>query len=294
MQHIPLVDGILSDMLIAQISDTHISTPGSRNDALLRTDIHLLRAVEHLNAQKPRPDCVLITGDLVERGHPDEYGRLHEILHTLAMPLFVIPGNHDAREPLARTFAHLPNNGSFLQYTVEDWPVRLIGLDTLLPGQPSGQLCSERLAWLEARLAEAPLRPTLVFMHHPPFDTGITAMDAMGLAGREAFAEIISRYPRVERVVCGHVHRPLTRRFAGTIASVCPSTAHQVALTLQPATDLSLVMEPPATTLHLWLGETDGIVSHLSPIGSRPRHTVYDGTAWNDSDELPPGFHPTP
>jgi Icc protein len=282
-------------MLIAQITDTHISTPDSANDRYFRTPEHLERAVAHLNRLVPRPDVVLVTGDLVERGEAEEYARLRSILDRLTMPVYVIPGNHDSRENLTRAFAdrgYLPLQG-FLHYTVEEWPVRLIGLDTNIPGAPGGRLCAERLAWLDARLTEAPERPTLVFMHHPPFVTGMLAMDAMGLDGGAALAEVIRRHPQVERVVCGHVHRPMTRRFAGTVASTSPATAHQLALVLAPAQHLAVVMEPPACTLHLWLGPEAGLVSHLSVIGEeRPPFMLYDGRDWMRDASPPPAFHP--
>jgi 3',5'-cyclic AMP phosphodiesterase CpdA len=283
-------------MLIAQITDTHISTPGSVNDRYFRTPEHLERAVAHLNRLAPRPDVVLATGDLVERGEPEEYARLRAILDRLAMPLYVIPGNHDSREGLARAYAdrgYLPTGGGFLHYTVEEWPVRLIGLDTQVPGQPGGRLCAERLAWLDARLGEAAARPTVVFMHHPPFVTGLQAMDAMGLEGKEELAAVIRRHPQVERLVCGHVHRPMTRRFAGTVATTCPATAHQIALELPPTERLSVVMEPPACMLHLWLGAEAGLVSHVSVIGDeRPPFTLFDGQRWLREAVPPPAFHP--
>jgi 3',5'-cyclic AMP phosphodiesterase CpdA len=283
-------------MLIAQITDTHISTPGSVNDRYFRTPEHLERADAHLNRLAPRPDVVLATGDLVERGEPAEYTRLRSIVDRLAMPLYVIPGNHDAREPLARAFAdrgYLPQDGGFLHYTVEPWPVRLIGLDTLLPGQPGGRLCAERLGWLDARLGEAPRRPTVVFMHHPPFVTGMQAMDEMGLEGKAALADVIRAHPQVERVVCGHVHRPMTRRFAGTVATTCPATAHQLALELVPARRLSVIMEPPACMLHLWLDAEASLVSHVSVIGDeRPPFTLYDGERWLRDSMPPAAFHP--
>ena len=283
-------------MLIAQITDTHISTPGSVNDRYFRTPEHLERAVAHLNRLAPRPDVVLATGDLVERGEPEEYARLRAILDRLAMPLYVIPGNHDSRKGLARAFAdrgYLPTDGGFLHYTVEEWPVRLIGLDTQVPGQPGGRLCAERLAWLDARLGEAAARPTVVFMHHPPFVTGLQAMDAMGLEGKEELATVIRRHPQVERLVCGHVHRPMTRRFAGTVATTCPATAHQIALELPPTEQLSVVMEPPACMLHLWLGAEAGLVSHVSVIGDeRAIFTLFDGQRWLREAVPPPAFHP--
>jgi 3',5'-cyclic-AMP phosphodiesterase len=283
-------------MLIAQITDLHISTPGSVNDRFFRTPEHLERAVAHLNALSPRPDVTLATGDLVERGEAEEYTRLRAILDRLAMPLYVIPGNHDAREPLVRAFAdrgYLPRDGGFLQYTVEHWPVRLVALDTLVPGAPGGRLCAERLAWLDARLSEDRARPTVVFMHHPPFLTGMRAMDAMGLEGKAELAAVVGRHPQVERLLCGHLHRPITRRFAGTVASTSPATAHQLALDLDPAARLSVVMEPPACMLHLWLGADGGLVSHVSVIGGeRPALTLYDGERWLRDVVPPAAFHP--
>jgi 3',5'-cyclic AMP phosphodiesterase CpdA len=285
-------------MLIAQITDTHISTPGSRNDRVFRTAGHLARAVAHLRDLDPRPDLVLATGDLVEQGGIDEYERLREILAPLRAPVFLIPGNHDDRRHLASVFAdhaYLPRDGGFVQYTVEDWPLRLVALDTLIPGQSGGRLCAERLAWLEARLAEAPERPTLVFMHHPPFATGIASMDGMGLEGVGELAAVIRRHPQVERIACGHLHRTIVRRFAGTVACTCPATAHQIALDLAPARRLATVMEPPACMLHLWLGEAEGLVSHVSLIGDRhPPLTIFDGQRWARDAVPPPGFHPDP
>lgn len=283
-------------MLIAQITDTHLSTPGSRSDRFFRTPEHLARAVAHLNAMTPRPDVVLATGDLAERGEAAEYARLRERLDALVMPLFLIPGNHDRRDTLVDTFEHhryLPRDGGFLQYTVEDWPVRLVGLDTLVPGASGGRLCGERLAWLDAQLARAPQRPTLLFMHHPPFVTGMPAMDGMGLEGGPDLAALVRRHPQVERIVCGHLHRAIVRRFAGTVACTSPATAHQLGLDLLPAQRLSAVMEPPACMLHLWLGDSDGLVSHVSVIGdAHPPFVIYDGRTWFREAEPPAGFHP--
>lgn len=282
-------------MLIAQISDPHVSAPEGVADSLLRTSGHLARAVAHLNRLERRPDLVMITGDLVDRGEVDEYERLRELLAPLRMPVFLLAGNHDDRDNLRRVFAdhgYLPRDG-FLQYTVDDWPVRLVALDTQVPGEAGGRLCGERLAWLEARLAEAPERPTVVAMHHPPFALGIPVMDALGLDGSDDLAAVLRRHPQVERVVCGHLHRPIVRRFAGTVACTCPSTAHQLALDLPPANRLAFVMEPPACMLHLWLGSDGGLVTHLSLIaGEHPPFTVHDGRGWVRDPQLPPGFHP--
>jgi 3',5'-cyclic AMP phosphodiesterase CpdA len=226
-----------------------------------------------------------------------EYARLRELLAPLAMPVYLIPGNHDDRGHLARAFdrhRYLPRDG-FIQYVIEEWPVRLVALDTLIPGESGGRLSAEQVAWLDARLAEAPDRPTVVFMHHPPFRTGMRKMDEMGLDGIDDLAAVIRRHPQVERLVCGHLHRSIVRRFAGTVACTGPATAHQIALDLGEAPRLATVMEPPACLLHLWLGDAEGLVSHVSLIGDRhPPLTIFDGERWIRDARLPAGFHPSP
>src|SRR5205807_6408802 len=121
-------------------------------------------------------------------------------------PFFVIPGNVDAREPLRQAFlpdGYLPDAG-FLHYAIEDYPLRLIGLDTHIPGAGGGVLCDERLAWLDATLSAAPARPTVLLMHHPPFMTGIARMDQASLDNAAAFASVVARHPQIERILCGH------------------------------------------------------------------------------------------
>lgn len=255
-------------MLIAQISDMHIRAPGKLLLGRVDTAGFLARAVAALNALAPQPDLVLMTGDLVEAGKPEEYAHLAALIAPLKAPAFLIPGNHDAREALRRGFPghrYLPRDG-FLQYALEDWPVRILALDTLIPGEGGGALCAERLAWLEAALAAAPDRPALVMMHHPPFPTGIPHMDQYGLANAGAFAAVIARHPNVERVVAGHLHRSIQARFAGTVATTCPSSAHQIVLDLVPGTPLRYAFEPPAFQLHYWR-DGIGLVTHTMPIG---------------------------
>jgi 3',5'-cyclic-AMP phosphodiesterase len=253
-------------VIIAQISDTHIAPEGRLVCGRVDTAPYLARAVARLNAL--RPDAVLVTGDLVDAGRPDEYARLRGLLAPLRAPVYLIPGNHDARDALRAAFAdhgYLPRAG-FLHYAVDDHPLRLVGLDSLAPGHGHGELCDERLDWLEARLGES-ARPTLLFLHHPPFDCGVAALDALRLkVGAERLAAIVRRHPNVERVLCGHAHRPMQARWAGTLASVAPSTAHQVTLDLDPGAPLSITFDPPAFALHRWHPEA-GLVTHLQYVG---------------------------
>jgi 3',5'-cyclic-AMP phosphodiesterase len=258
-------------MMIAQISDPHVVMPGALLYGRIETAAMLARAVAELNRLEPPPDIVVITGDLVDKGTLAEYDHLRRLLAPLPMPVFVIPGNHDAREALRAAFGgdgYLPKDG-FLQYAVEDYPVRLVALDTLIPGEGGGELCAERLLWLDRTLAAAPDRPTVVLMHHPPFPTGIERMDRAGLREPDAFAAVIRRHSQVERILCGHLHRAISCRFAGTVAGTAPSTAHQIRLDIRSGGPLRFVLEPPGYQLHLWRDGT-GLVSHTAVFGEWP------------------------
>ena len=195
-------------MLIAQVTDTHIKTDGALAYRKVDTAANLARCVDHLGRTGPRADIVLMTGDLVDFGRPEEYRLLRRLIAPLGCPVYVIPGNHDDRENLRRAFSdhdYLPDDGEFLHYAVEDHPVRLVGLDTTIPGAPGGILCARRLQWLDRTLAEAPDRPTAIFMHHPPFLTGITHMDVQNCDAGDALGALIESHPQVMRVMCGHV-----------------------------------------------------------------------------------------
>jgi 3',5'-cyclic-AMP phosphodiesterase len=260
-------------MIIAQITDTHVRPKGVLAYNRVSTNSMLEDAVRHLNALSRPPDVVIVTGDLVDGGKPEEYAHFRDIVASISAPVYLIPGNHDDRAAMVkalREHEYLPREGEFLHYVVNDYPVRLIGLDTVLPGSPGGLMCEKRLDWFSDRLAEAPERPTLVFMHHPPFMTGIRHMDDMGLAGSDDFLKIVARNPQIERVVCGHLHRPIQVRLAGTLISTAPSTAHQVVLDLRADGPGEFNMEPPACHLHVWY-KGQGMVSHTSYIGK------YDG-----------------
>ena len=258
-------------MMIAQITDLHIRPPGKRAYGVVESNDMLAATVEAINSLPRLPDVVIATGDLTDCGLPSEYAELRRILSALEMPVYLVPGNHDRRAELFEAFGadgYFPDDGAFLHYVVEDNDVRLIGLDSVVPGAGHGRMCEARLRWLDERLAEERDRPTLVFMHHPPFSTGLAAMDDINCRDGGRMADVIRRYNHVERVVCGHHHRPIVTRWAGTIGSVAPSTAHQVTLHLAPGDEPStFTMEPPAYQLHVW-NEAAGLISHTAYVGA--------------------------
>src|ERR671934_1408179 len=137
-------------MIVIQLSDPHILAPGELLYRRFDTAEFLARAVAEINRLDPLPDIAVVTGDLVDHGEPPEYEHLRALLAPLAMPVFVIPGNHDAREPLRAAFTadgYLPPRGD-LHYAIDGYRLRLVALDTLVDGKHHGSLSPGQLAWL--------------------------------------------------------------------------------------------------------------------------------------------------
>jgi Icc-related predicted phosphoesterase len=156
---------------------------------------------------------------------------------------------------------------------VENYSVRFIGLDTSTPGKHGGKLGPGRLAWLEQTLAKRPKVPTIIFMHHPPFASAIAHMDNDGFEGRRELGNLIEKYPNIDRLLCGHIHRAIVRRFGGTIAAVCPGIGMQLVLDFRAESPSAFIMEPPAIMLHFLANPWDddsSLLTYISVIEERP------------------------
>jgi 3',5'-cyclic-AMP phosphodiesterase len=258
-------------LLIAQISDLHIKQPGERAYRQVDTAAALTRCVKELNRLKPRPDLVVISGDLVDTPLAAEYDHLKKLLAPLEIEFAAIPGNHDNRE-LMRTA--LPDLG----YAQPSGPlnsVRKLGnidivlLDSTVPGDHHGELDTATLQWLDTTLGTSATRPALLFVHHPPFKTGIAHMDEINMRNAGDLSALIRKHRRARMVGCGHVHRPTLTTFAGVAATICPAPNHAVALDLDGHLPASFMIEPPAFHVHAYFEDEDfgRIVTHSVPIG---------------------------
>jgi 3',5'-cyclic AMP phosphodiesterase CpdA len=143
-----------------------------------------------------------------------------------------VPGNRDDKNELRAAFsefAYLQDTGEFLHYVIDDYETRLIGIDSTLAGERKGRFCESRQAWLDETLKQQPERPTLLFIHHPPFDVGDHYIGGYRQPEEAAALEdIVSRHPQVTGMLCGHVHWPVEREWAGTQVRIMPSIAVDV------------------------------------------------------------------
>jgi 3',5'-cyclic-AMP phosphodiesterase len=258
-------------LLIAQISDLHIKQPGERAYQQVDTAAALTRCVKELNRLKPRPDLVVISGALVDTQLPAEYDHLKKLLAPLDIEFAAIPGNHDSRDLMR---AALPDLGyaqpsGVLNSVRKVGGVDIVLSDSTVPGAHHGELDAATLQWLDTTLAASTTRPALLFVHHPPFKTGIAHMDAINMHNAGDLAVLLRKHPRARLVAAGHVHRPTLTTFAGIAATICPAPNHAVALDLDGHLPASFMIEPPAFHVHAVFEDADfgRIVTHTVPIG---------------------------
>jgi Icc protein len=258
-------------LLIAQISDLHIKRPGVLAYGQVDTAAALTRCVATLNAFRPRPELVVISGDLADTPVAEEYEHLNRLLAPLEIGFAAVPGNHDSRELMRAAFPNavyaFPSGA--LNQKIGVGELDLLLLDSAVAGNPHGELEASTLQWLDATLAASVARPALLFLHHPPFIAGIWHMDRQNLRNADELASIIRRHPRVQIVATGHIHRATLTMFAGVPCTICPAPNHAVDLDLAELRAPSFRIEPPALHLHTWFaGEGFGqLVTHQVPIG---------------------------
>ena len=255
-------------MLIAQITDSHVEAPGVIAHARYDARALLARTLKQIAAMVPKVDFILHTGDVTHHGDVAVNRDVRAMLEATGLPYAVIPGNHDETEPLREAYADkpwMPKSG-FLHFVIEDFPARIICLDTKIPNEVAGTLCEERLGWLEAQLASGGSRPTMIGMHHPAFRIGRPFSDARPFGNADKLASMMARYPNVSLIVAGHVHCTLQARIGNAVAIAAPSTAYQFLMDRREDASISLVDEPPGFYVHDW-NEKHGFTSQSVLVG---------------------------
>lgn len=262
--------------IIVQLSDPHLLKDGAPAYGRIDTHDGLRRAVAHLqrlDAAVGGIDAIVVSGDLTDHGEPEAYALFREMTAPLRAPVHVLPGNHDRREPMRAAFASdgwMPPEGP-LDYAVDVGPLTLILLDDLVEGEAWGALSAAQCGWLDGVLEARPDRPMLLFLHHPPFDTGIGYMDAIRLRDAEGLAAVLARRRNLRLIGCGHIHRATTCLWAGVPAMIAPAPAHSVSLDLRPGAEGCFSLEPGGVLVHRFTGEGLGqIVSQTSFIDPWP------------------------
>lgn len=246
-------DGAPFDFL--HVTDLHVTPEGA--PALYGQDpgLRLAQAVADMTARHGPGSVapaafVVVTGDLTHHGEPGAYRRLAAILGELPLPIHLLIGNHDDRTAFLTAFPGTPRDGNgFIQQARQTPAGLFVMLDTNEPGTHAGRLCTARLDWLAAALADS-VGDVLLFLHHPPVTVGIAEMDRIRLLDADALWAVLAPHaPRIRHIFHGHLHRPLAGSWKGVPFSSLRGTAHQVALDLSERAGIPGSQEPPGYAL---------------------------------------------
>lgn len=239
---------------ILQLTDPHVLAPPGKVSGLLDTAGLLEAAVSRIlgDWDKLAPiDAVLVTGDVTDRGDGESYALFRRQVDRLPAPNFVIPGNHDLREPMRAGFAdtrYMPAAGK-LNWMHDLAGVRLVGLDTLVEGAGGGEIDAQTTAFLASALETA--RPVLLALHHPPFAIGVRFMDAIGLAGTDGLEAALRKTTTPVRIVCGHVHSTVVASVGGHTAIASPGICSTFATDFRPDAPVGFTTQPGGYMIHV-------------------------------------------
>jgi 3',5'-cyclic AMP phosphodiesterase CpdA len=260
---------------ILHISDTHFV----EDDALLHdkvdSDANLARLFEGLRASSIRPDALVFTGDLADAGQPDAYARLRALVEPVCAEygaeLIWIMGNHDTRPEFRAGLLDLEATQEPVDRVFDVDGLRIIALDSTVPGHHHGELSDEQLAWLAAELETPAPHGTLIGLHHPPVPSPIGIVSLVELKGQDRLAEVVAGTD-VRGVLGGHLHYNTTSTFAGGIpVSVASATCYTQDLQVVYPAARGMDGAQGYNLVHVY---EDRVLHTVVPIGAHP--TVYE------------------
>ncbi len=259
---------------IMQITDTHIMPFGQHwHSAETDTSGRLRKVAEYISSKNP--DAVIMTGDAIDTRSQDAYDNLKSILVNVTVPMYFIPGNHDDRDEMRSAFldkGYMPSEGP-INYLVDDFDLRLVGLDTNIKNKNGGELTESSLDWLSDALQSNVTKPTIVFMHHFPFEVGQPIFDTILCNTTSRFHDIIKSAPNVVSLMAGHFHEHLSTMFADKPFFIGKSVAPSHEFSEDGRLIEGLKLDAPAVNVHTYDHETGHFFSHV--------HLVHDSVTDN-------------
>lgn len=222
---------------IVHLSDTHFLAAGAMLGERIDVEAGLVRALRAIERAQAHPDAVVITGDLTDLGEPEAYHRLREAFEPFAQrlgaPVVWVAGNHDERPALRRELLGLAPTEDPVTGVWDLNGLRLIVLDTSVPGWHHGALDAQQLDWLAEHLAVPAPHGTLLAMHHPPLPSHVPLFGILELQNPDDLAEVI-RGSDVRGILAGHLHYAAHGTFAEVPVSVAAATCYTMNLALPP------------------------------------------------------------
>jgi len=268
------------DHFLLHISDTHLLAGGGRLYDRVASEQHLRTLFEEFEASRGRPEAIVFTGDLADRGEPDAYDRIRRIVDPVAERLGAqviwVMGNHDDRAAFRRGLLDDRIGGARPVDRVDDVNgLRVITLDSTVPGHHHGEVAPAQLDWLAEELSIPAPHGTILAMHHPPVPSVLDLAASVELRDQAALAEVIEGSD-IRSIIAGHLHYSSTATFAGVPVSVASASCYTQDLNVpvggtrgrDGARAFNLVHVYPSTVLH-----------SVVPLGSFP------ALDWIDAEE---------
>lgn len=213
---------------IIQISDTHIVPEGELLHDRVDTAANLTAALDAVEKLATAPDAVLLSGDLTDTAAPAAYQRLRAIVESFGertgIPVLYAMGNHDERAAFRAGLLDTDGVEPY-DYTRMLGDLRLIVLDSTVPGKHHGELTDEQLSWLSEELSTSAPSGTVLALHHPPMDSPIPLMSEFAFHGADRLAEVL-RGSDVRIVVSGHAHYPSAGLLGGVPVWISGASAY--------------------------------------------------------------------
>jgi Icc protein len=267
--------------LIAHLSDTHFLGPAADGSGRLLydavdTDSTVHRAMAQLEASGLAIDALVFTGDIADRGEPDAYRRVRDIVEVSAARMGAavvwVMGNHDERTAFRTELLRVDSHDGPVDGVVDIRGLRLISLDTSVPGYHHGEVTADQLAWLTDVLAEPAQHGSLLALHHPPIPTALPLMTVLELREQTALAEVLAGSD-VRAILGGHLHHASTGLFAGIPVSVAAATCYTIDVAAPPRQLTGVRGGQSINLVHVY---PDQVVHSTVPLGAFDVVTRFD------------------
>jgi Icc protein len=221
--NLPLAGG--ARVRILQITDTHLFAEKHETLLGVNTWESYQAVLEAIRASKRECDLIVATGDLAQDHSTAAYQHFAEGIASFAAPCVWLPGNHDFQPAMYSTLQDAGISPAKRALIGDNWQILL--LDSQVFGVPHGELSEFQLEWLENKLAETPERYTLLLLHHHPLPAGCSWLDQHSLRNSAALDRVLAKFPRVNNLLCGHIHQEMDVDWNGRRMMATPSTCVQ-------------------------------------------------------------------
>lgn len=225
------------ERILLHLSDTHLRGAGSMLFDRVDSTERLSQALAGIEASGVRPDAVVFTGDLADWGEAEAYAAIRELVEPFAARLgarlFWVMGNHDDRATFRSSLLDDHVTDPLVPHDRVDEldGLRLVTLDSTVPGKHHGELGDAQLAWLQDVLATPAPLGTILAMHHPPVPSVLPLAASVELRDQPRLAAVLQGSD-VRAIVAGHLHYSTFATFAGIPVSVASATCYTQDLTV--------------------------------------------------------------